>query len=289
VVWFQVVERDYVPSKATRLPPIQWVSRTLSPGASWPISSIQCQRHKWWRYISAPPIRLHDEAIHLLSTERTLHFIFLDISHVLLRYVSPVYLNNRIIMSTAQYTEEWKWGWFEVFTEIYFSSFLTGLRLSPLGMAATILPVAPGAGPPLWSSGQSSWLHIQRSEFDSRRYHIFLRSSGSGTGSTREYDWGVTWNKKRLLPEGSAALTSRRSLTANVGSNFGDKRRSHYRYSSFADPGHGVVFVLAVDDRWWWCVFSTSPHDLPRVRNWAPGMGIQWAAAIWHLLLSDAE
>jgi hypothetical protein len=27
-------------------------------------------------------------------------------------------------------------------------------------------------GPPLWSSGQSSWLQIQRSRFDSRRYQI---------------------------------------------------------------------------------------------------------------------
>jgi hypothetical protein len=27
--------------------------------------------------------------------------------------------------------------------------------------------------PPLWSSGQSSWLHIQRSGFDSRHYQIF--------------------------------------------------------------------------------------------------------------------
>jgi hypothetical protein len=26
---------------------------------------------------------------------------------------------------------------------------------------------------PLWSSGQSSWLQIQRSGFDSRRYQIF--------------------------------------------------------------------------------------------------------------------
>jgi hypothetical protein len=29
-------------------------------------------------------------------------------------------------------------------------------------------------GPPLWSSGQSSWLHIQRSGFDSRRYKILI-------------------------------------------------------------------------------------------------------------------
>jgi hypothetical protein len=27
--------------------------------------------------------------------------------------------------------------------------------------------------PPLWSSGQSSWLQIQRSGFDSQRYQVF--------------------------------------------------------------------------------------------------------------------
>jgi hypothetical protein len=43
--------------------------------------------------------------------------------------------------------------------------------------------------PPLWSSGQSSWLQIQRSRFDSRHYQK-KKSSGSGTGSTqpREYN-----------------------------------------------------------------------------------------------------
>jgi hypothetical protein len=30
-----------------------------------------------------------------------------------------------------------------------------------------------GRRPPLWSSVQSSWLHIQRSGFDSRSYQIF--------------------------------------------------------------------------------------------------------------------
>jgi hypothetical protein len=32
--------------------------------------------------------------------------------------------------------------------------------------------------PPLWSSGQSSWLQIQRSGFDLRRYQIFFEIVG---------------------------------------------------------------------------------------------------------------
>jgi hypothetical protein len=35
--------------------------------------------------------------------------------------------------------------------------------------------------PPLWSSGQSSWLQIRKPGFDSRHYH--KKSSGSGTGT----------------------------------------------------------------------------------------------------------
>jgi hypothetical protein len=36
--------------------------------------------------------------------------------------------------------------------------------------------------PPLWSSGQSSWLQIQRSRFDSRRYQIFWEAVGLERG-----------------------------------------------------------------------------------------------------------
>jgi hypothetical protein len=48
-------------------------------------------------------------------------------------------------------------------------------------------------GPPLWCSGQSSWLQIQMSGVRVRIPALpdFLRSTGSGTGSTtqpREYD-----------------------------------------------------------------------------------------------------
>jgi hypothetical protein len=39
--------------------------------------------------------------------------------------------------------------------------------------------------PPFWSSCQSSWLQIQRSRVRSPALPDFLRSSGSGTGSTQ--------------------------------------------------------------------------------------------------------
>jgi hypothetical protein len=39
--------------------------------------------------------------------------------------------------------------------------------------------------PPLWSSGQSSWLQIQRSRVRFPAVPDFLRNSGSGTGSTQ--------------------------------------------------------------------------------------------------------
>jgi hypothetical protein len=49
--------------------------------------------------------------------------------------------------------------------------------------------------PPLWSSGQSSWLQIQRFQIRFPGLPDFLRSSRSGTGSTqpREGNWGATW------------------------------------------------------------------------------------------------
>jgi hypothetical protein len=73
--------------------------------------------------------------------------------------------------------------------------------------------------PPLWSSGQSSWLQIQRSWFDYRRCQIF---------------WEVV------------ALERDTPLSAKVDINFTDKRRSLGWHSSLADSGHEVLLSVEV-------------------------------------------
>jgi hypothetical protein len=93
-------------------------------------------------------------------------------------------------------------------------------------------------GPPLWSSGQSSWIHIQRLGFDSRSYQIFWevvglergplslvstieellgRSSGSGL-ENREYCRRVSsrWLRDTIYPQ-TAALTSSTGGSRPVG------------------------------------------------------------------------
>ena len=76
-------------------------------------------------------------------------------------------------------------------------------------------------GPPLWSSGQSFWLQIQRSRVRSPALPDFLSSSGSGTGSTqhrelREVNWGATWIKK------SSGCRSRKQRLTAVGTRCAD-------------------------------------------------------------------
>jgi hypothetical protein len=69
--------------------------------------------------------------------------------------------------------------------------------------------------PPLWSSGQSSWLQIQRFRFDSRRYQIVREVVGLERGplslvSTIEELLGRKSSGSGLeTRRGSAALTTR--------------------------------------------------------------------------------
>jgi hypothetical protein len=85
--------------------------------------------------------------------------------------------------------------------------------------------------PSLWSSGQSSWLQIQRSWVRFPALPDFLRSSESIQPS--EDNWGAIWMKKPRLRSRKpilSALGMRCSdqatpSTAKVGTKFADKRR----------------------------------------------------------------
>jgi hypothetical protein len=96
-----------------------------------------------------------------------------------------------------------------------------------------------GRRPPLWSSGRSSWLWIQRSAFDSRRYQIFWevvglergtlslvstleelhgRNSSGSSLESREYGRGnpLRWPCDILYPQ-RLTLTSPTSGVRSVG------------------------------------------------------------------------
>jgi hypothetical protein len=94
---------------------------------------------------------------------------------------------------------------------------------------------------PLWSNDKSSWLQIQRSGFDSRRYQIFWEVVGLERGplslvSTIEelHEWNVVTQvqKTEITDVGNPQSWLRNTyLSAKVGTNFTDKRQSLGRYS----------------------------------------------------------
>jgi hypothetical protein len=91
-------------------------------------------------------------------------------------------------------------------------------------------------GPPLWSSGQSFWLQIQRSRVRSPALPDFLSSCGYGTGSTEE-----------LLELKSSGSRSRKQRLTAVGIRCADHVTPLYpqklSLSSPTSGGHSVCIV----------------------------------------------
>jgi hypothetical protein len=86
-----------------------------------------------------------------------------------------------------------------------------------------------------WTSkGQNSWPQIQRSGFDSRRYHIFLLVVGLERGPLS------------LVSTTEELLGRKSSGSGTVNREYSHRDSSLGQYSSLADYGHGVSVVVII-------------------------------------------
>jgi hypothetical protein len=94
--------------------------------------------------------------------------------------------------------------------------------------------------PPIWPSGQSYWLQIQGTGFDSRRYQAFWVWDGvhSASLSTTDDILGRTISDFGLESQDYGRRRQRDTpLSAKVGTNFVDKRRTKATEFSFQYMG----------------------------------------------------
>jgi hypothetical protein len=90
----------------------------------------------------------------------------------------------------ASFFERNFWNVFVGFSE-HFLSLYSDINISTVSFDHSVIKSERQWVPPLWSSGQSSWLHIQRSRVRFPTLQDFLRSSGSGTGSTQPCEYNL--------------------------------------------------------------------------------------------------
>jgi hypothetical protein len=72
----------------------------------------------------------------------------------------------------------WLWKLLKTTTCMNNTSNIKKQDTTMLQVACILLTMKVGIWPLLWSSGQSSWLQIKRSGFDSQRYQIFREVVG---------------------------------------------------------------------------------------------------------------
>ena len=124
--------------------------------------------------------------------------------------------------------------------ELYYGEWVV---ISPYGKVLSSLYCMS----PLWSSGQSFWLQIQRSRVRSPVLPDFLSSSGSGTGYTHPRDVKLRsylnknssssgFRKQRLTAMGTRCANHVTPLyPLKVGTNLAYWRQLLCRYGSLAD------------------------------------------------------